>query len=108
MVGGGSQVGEGGPYGINGVGDSESLAGSAAKARCAALEEAVAEKFREVLRKSWNSPSMRAILTSVPNLMLPGAADFGIEATARNALFDFLRGKALHALGTRLPAKREF
>ena len=53
----------------------------------AALDEEVTERFfREMLRRSWSAPSVKAVLSSAPQLMLPGTDDYGIEAAAKRGL----------------------
>ena len=59
---------------------------AAAQRRRAAIDEAIAERFRDLLRKAWSSPSVRAVLSSCPQLMLPGTCDYGLEAASRLGL----------------------
>ena len=63
-----------------------SLSAVAAQRRQAAIDEAIAERFRDLIRKAWSSPSVRAVLSSCPQLMLPGTSDYGLEAASRQGL----------------------
>lgn len=81
-----SEVGEGGPYGYSTAGDGDSPAGLAAKAQAKAFDEAIKERFRDPLRRAWESPSLRSIFRSCPQLMLPGTSDYGLEAASRKGL----------------------
>ncbi|CAM9474859.1 unnamed protein product [Hapterophycus canaliculatus] len=42
----------------------------------AEAQEEAAERMREAMRRAWNLPDKRAVLSSVANLMVCGAADF--------------------------------
>jgi hypothetical protein len=78
--------GEGAPYGFSGAGDDGSPLGVAAKERRRAFDAALSERFREPLRRAWDSPSVRAVFSSCPQLMLPGTSDYGMEAASRRGL----------------------